>query len=113
MAGAVLGVVNCPIELVKVRLQTQNASKKQYRGIFDCARQIYSVDRLPGLFRGLSITLLRDIPSYAGYFGVYEASKKLLADGNGTLTVPQQLLAGGLAGFGKLARKFLAKPNPF
>lgn len=57
-----------------------------------------------GLYRGLGITLLRDFPSFAGYFFVYEGSKRLVAKRQlkteSDLTTVELLLCGGLAGFG-------------
>lgn len=47
---------------------------------------------------------MRDFPSFAGYFFVYEASKRLVAKHRGQpecdLTTLQLLFCGGIAGFG-------------
>ncbi len=116
MAGVVMAFVNCPIELVKVRLQIQDPSKpKLYGSVFDCAAKTVQATGWRGLFRGLSATLWRDTPSFAAYFGSYEAVKLALAACNseaadeapqeagvlGRLSLGQQLLAGGLAGIGR------------
>lgn len=50
------------------------------------------------------MTLLRDVPSFAGYFFVYEGGKRAVArwqrKSEAHLTVAELLLCGGLAGFG-------------
>ena len=50
-----------------------------------------------GLYRGLSATIARDVPSFAAYFASYEALKAML---NQELGVHQlnPLMAGGFAG---------------
>lgn len=106
LAGSVMALLNCPIELLKVRLQVQTGSKdrRQYRNLFDCAAKTWRAEGLAGLYRGLGMTLGRDIPSFAGYFFIYEASKRALsvwdAKPEGMLSTWQLMLCGGLAGFG-------------
>ncbi len=105
LAGCVMAFVNCPIELLKVRLQIQNqATKKIYNNILDCAVKTARAQGVRGLYRGIWTTILRDFPSFAGYFFVYEGSKRALADWQSkpesSLTPIQLMLCGGLAGFG-------------
>ncbi|KAJ3029835.1 hypothetical protein HDV00_009368 [Rhizophlyctis rosea] len=98
---------NAPFELLKVKLQTQNLSlasspnaKPQYSGVFDCGMKVMRERGVTGLYRGVGITLLRDIPSFAAYFGVYEGTKMLLSgnDPKAELGAAQLILAGGMAG---------------
>ena len=97
MAGAVMAFANCPIELLKVRLQIQDPSQPRlYSSIFDCAIQTAKREGIRGLYRGFFPTLLRDIPSFAVYFWVYESCKRINDSHSGG--VLQSLLAGGLAG---------------
>lgn len=101
LAGSVMAFVNCPIELLKVRLQIQDPTRpKLYKNILDCARQVLMADGVKGLYRGITATLLRDIPSFAGYFGVYEGLKMAMLSDSGQLTPFHLFLAGGIAGFG-------------
>lgn len=97
-----MALANCPIELLKVRLQVQDPSAPQlYKNILQCARHALASQGIRGMYRGLTATLLRDVPSFAGYFGVYEGSKALLGSvSEGPLATWQLLVAGGLAGFG-------------
>ncbi|KAF7724998.1 hypothetical protein EC973_000491 [Apophysomyces ossiformis] len=113
MAGSVMAFFNCPIELLKVRLQTQDpagvigASGKlepPYKGVVDCGVRTVRAQGFRGIYRGLGITLLRDCPSYGLYFITYEGLKRffqsLKKNENDPLTTIDLLLAGGLAGFG-------------
>ncbi|KAI8319144.1 mitochondrial carrier [Martensiomyces pterosporus] len=109
LAGGVMSFLNCPVELLKVKLQTQYGSAaapghKPYTGVLNCGIRTFKERGLTGLYRGLGITILRDIPSFYGYFGLYEGMKAVLvyrrlgvADGaksNGL----EQFISGGFAG---------------
>jgi len=64
-----MGFVNCPVELVKIQLQLQRDNAvKLYNGAFDATAKIYAKHNLRGLYRGLTINILRDMPSFATYF---------------------------------------------
>jgi solute carrier family 25 (mitochondrial carnitine/acylcarnitine transporter), member 20/29 len=88
-AGAAMSLLNCPIELVKVHAQTGKQPN-----IFKCSIDIMrKTGFINGLYRGYLITLLRDAPSFAAYFAIYNKIKAELPEG--TLA---QMLAGGMAG---------------
>ncbi|KAJ1891324.1 hypothetical protein GGF37_005202 [Kickxella alabastrina] len=109
LAGGVMSFLNCPVELLKVKLQTQSAiaavaGHKPYTGVFNCGVRTFQERGLKGLYRGLGITIMRDIPSFWGYFGLYEGLKAALvyrrlgvADGSKS-NGAEQFLAGGFAG---------------
>lgn len=95
-------LVMVPAERIKCLLQIQQAqgtnskgeSKvKQYKGFGDCARQIYQQDGLKGLYKGMLLTLLRDVPGCMVYFGVYTVAKNALGD-----SPVAALVSGALAG---------------
>lgn len=109
VAGAGVGVVCAavisPAELIKIRLQLQIAAPgtagHMYKGPWDCARKIFQSQGFRGLCSGLPATLIRDIPSFAGYFWFYEAIRRVLLPANCSMQdIPllYQLLAGGVAG---------------
>lgn len=101
LAGSVMAFANCPIELLKVRLQVQDPSRvKLYKNIFECAQMTFASYGLRGLYRGFTATIIRDIPSFASYFFVYEYLRSSLRSPNGDLKTTDLLLAGGIAGFG-------------
>lgn len=88
-------LVMVPCERIKCLLQTQQHSdtKKKYSGFSDCAGQLYREEGLSGLFKGTTLTLMRDIPGNMVYFGVYELAKRQWGS-----SPPAALLAGALAG---------------
>ncbi|KAG1122472.1 hypothetical protein G6F42_011448 [Rhizopus arrhizus] len=111
MAGSVMAFLNCPIELLKVKLQTQdpsgfiNANGKHepaYKGVIDCGVRTVRTQGFSGIYRGMGVTLMRDTPSYFAYFVGYEGLKRLFQsmkkDGQ-ELGTFELLMAGGLSGF--------------
>ncbi|MED6121696.1 hypothetical protein PIB30_032574 [Stylosanthes scabra] len=108
-AGVAVSVLACPTELIKCRLQAQSALAGsgaatvavKYGGPMDVARQVLrSEGGVKGLFKGLVPTMAREIPGNAAMFGVYEATKQLLAGGRDTsgLGRGSLVVAGGMAG---------------
>lgn len=98
--GAIQSLVLSPVELVKIRLQLQS-SESQLTGPSQVARAIFKAEGLRGIYRGLTITALRDSPAHAAYFWTYECLRENLHPGcrkNGQETFATMLLAGGLAG---------------
>ena len=65
VAGSISGFINgffsCPMEIVKIRLQTQVTKGK---GPINCIKSIVKTNGLAGLYKGLPTTLLRETPSY-------------------------------------------------
>jgi len=82
IAGGVQAFVCAPIELIKTRLQMQGIgqgrklftlSTNLYKGPIDCLKKSYDRRGLRhGVMRGLSMTLARDIPSFAAYFPAWQ-----------------------------------------
>lgn len=126
-AGVAVSFLACPTELIKCRLQAQSvlASAEvpafatagaggasaaaasivgkavKYNGPMDVGRHVLqSEGGIAGLFRGLTPTLMREVPGNAVMFGVYEAIKQFLAGGQDTSSLGRGALltAGGLAG---------------
>lgn len=116
-AGCCAGFVQCfvcsPMELAKIRMQMQGEGvdyKKlvahdrkslRYTGSFDCLGKIFKTEGIRGINKGLTLTFIREIPSFGLYFASYEKlcrimSPKFQERGEaGALTV---LTAGGIAG---------------
>jgi len=95
-AGLIQSVITSPMELVKTRLQLQNSQKSniQFRNSLHCLSYIYRYDGLRGIFRGLGLTAMRDIPGFSSYFVSYE----FLVRSHGDPSVFHILMAGGMAG---------------
>ncbi|CAF2375617.1 unnamed protein product [Rotaria sp. Silwood2] len=82
IAGSVQAFVCSPIELVKTRLQMQGIGQQRklfalsthlYKGPIDCLKKSYARQGFRyGVMRGLSMTLARDIPSFAAYFPAWQ-----------------------------------------
>jgi solute carrier family 25 carnitine/acylcarnitine transporter 20/29 len=93
-------VVMVPAERIKCLLQTQEqngvrggGSSRHYDGFSDCATQLFRENGLSGLYKGTSLTLMRDVPGNMVYFGVYELAKRALGENPAAA-----LCAGALAG---------------
>lgn len=106
--GALQSLMLTPVELVKIRLQLQRSNvpdyKNQvtsYKGPTDVARSIFRQEGWRGIYRGLTITVLRDAPAHGLYFWTYEYIREQLHPGcrkNGQESFRTMLIAGGLAG---------------
>ena len=72
-------VVSAPIDLIKVRLQSQTKAER-YRGPFHCATVILKEEGLRGLYRGGLALALRDVPCFGLYFLPYEVIRNALTE---------------------------------
>ena len=105
-AGCVVPFVLTPVELVKCRLQVQNAGKaagfREYKGPIDVVVQTLKAEGVwNGLYRGNLSTLLREIPGNFCWYGVYEGVCKSMIPEGGTkadLGPSAHLLGGASAG---------------
>lgn len=86
LTGAALSLVECPIELVKLRCQ----APKEQRGVVGMTKEVVMKSGWRGLFRGWVPTFLRNVPANAVYFTVYEGMRKELGC--------NVLISGGVAG---------------
>jgi Mitochondrial carrier protein len=53
-------------------LQTQSNSNPTYRGPLDAVKKIYCSYGIKGIYKGQSVTLLREASGYGVYFWTYE-----------------------------------------
>ena len=83
-AGSVAGVnfwlFTYPADVIKSRIQTDDPDprKRRYRGVVDCARQIYREGGLRAFTQGLGPCMLRAVPANAIIFYVIEHTRKFL-----------------------------------
>lgn len=106
--GALQSLMLTPVELVKIRLQLQNTSHAEphqalqpHKGPISVAKSIMRTEGLRGMYRGLTITVLRDAPAHGVYFWTYEYMREQLHPGcrkAGQESLGTMLTAGGLAG---------------
>ena len=78
-AGAFGGFVQClvlvPSDLIKVKMQIEGMkSTKTYKSTLHCLYSVIQNEGVGGLFKGFTITALRETPSFAVYFSVYKNS---------------------------------------
>ncbi|THH29269.1 hypothetical protein EUX98_g4925 [Antrodiella citrinella] len=71
-AGLANSVVSGPVEHIRIRLQTQSATKPVYAGPFDAIKKISSSHGIAGIFKGQVATLWREASGYGVYFMAYE-----------------------------------------
>ena len=88
MAGMVSGIVTCPLDVIKTKLQAQGSfsnpglkhagpsSSAIYQGMIGTARTIIRQDGLKGMYRGLGPMLLGYLPTWAVFMAVYDTSKE-------------------------------------
>ncbi|KAL2927998.1 Mitochondrial arginine transporter BAC2 [Bienertia sinuspersici] len=102
--GALQSLILSPVELLKIRLQlkqTPHLGSTTEKGPTTLAKTILKTEGLRGLYRGLTITVLRDAPAHGLYFWTYEYVREMLHPGcrkTGQETLTTMLVAGGLAG---------------
>jgi solute carrier family 25 folate transporter 32 len=98
LAGAVggftSGVVTCPLDVIKTKLQAQGGfaavqkgrhvgHHKVYEGLIGTARVIWREDGLRGMYRGLGPIIMGYLPTWAVWFTVYNKSKVWMAQHHG------------------------------
>ena len=85
LAGAVAGIVTCPLDVIKTKLQaqggfipTENGVKlpvSQYRGVIGTAATIVQEDGFKGMYRGLGPMMLGYVPTWAVYLTIYNKAQ--------------------------------------
>eukprot|EP00536_Pseudo-nitzschia_multiseries_P000105 jgi/Psemu1/233284/estExt_Genewise1.C_20263 len=112
-AGLVQGLVICPMEHVKCRMQIQETagSAAASHPLRATLRSILSsggiATNISTLYRGWWITCWREVPAFGGYFALYDVFKDGIEDAldnrethqqNGAHTWIASAMAGGLTG---------------
>jgi solute carrier family 25 folate transporter 32 len=95
LGGVASGIVTCPLDVIKTRLQAQGSFRRGprhavgtpllYRGMVGTARTIWKQDGVRGMYRGLGPMLLGYLPTWAVYMSVYDMSKDFYGPQLGTL----------------------------
>lgn len=101
LCGAVSGfagkIVEFPFDTIKVKMQTQ--TKGEYSSSMQCFRKVLGRSGVPGLYQGLPIPLAGTMLETSILFTSMGQAKSLLTKGeNRELTMPEVLVAGGVAG---------------
>ncbi|PVG02470.1 putative YMC1-protein of the mitochondrial carrier family [Serendipita vermifera] len=102
-AGIANSVVSGPVEHIRIRLQTQSATKPLYNGPFDAIKKIAAEKGIQGLYKGQVATLWREGPGYASYFLAYELlmQREMAAKGIKREEIPAShtIVYGAIAGY--------------
>ncbi|CAB3230592.1 unnamed protein product [Arctia plantaginis] len=105
-AGAFSGIfttsIMAPGERIKCLLQIQQGgtAPPKYKGMLDCAKQLYAEGGIRSIYKGTMLTLFRDVPASGMYFFTYESLKDLLVpqDADNKVKLLATMMAGGCAG---------------
>lgn len=84
-AGAVSGLVSCPLDVIKTKLQAQGGFQiprqdvklpaAAYRGVSGTAATIWKEEGVQGMYRGLGPMLLGYVPTWAVYLTIYNKAQ--------------------------------------
>ncbi|XP_073959846.1 mitochondrial glutamate carrier 1-like isoform X2 [Choristoneura fumiferana] len=103
--GGIAGIIGVsvvfPLDLVKTRLQNQTVGpngEKQYKSMLDCFRKTYAAEGYFGMYRGSGVNILLITPEKAIKLACNDMFRHYLTLKDGTLPIPRQMLAGGMAG---------------
>lgn len=106
ITGAVATLIETPVDLFKIKLQTQVGKGGRYKGVIDCGRSVVAEYGWKGAYQGFGATLLRNIPCFASYFYFSEMGFRLVNPVSRTeppsyaATFAGGLVGGAFAGFG-------------
>lgn len=100
VGGFTSGIVTCPLDVIKTKLQAQGGfvpvSKgrhvghhKVYEGLIGTARVIWKDEGIRGMYRGLGPIILGYLPTWAVWFTVYTKSKEIMAENQGKQSAPR------------------------
>jgi len=102
VAGAFGATMVYPIDLVKTRMQNQRKAgpgvRLLYNNSWDCFKKVLSAEGFRGLYSGLGPQLVGVAPEKAIKLTVNDLVRGLLANDEGDVSVPAELVAGGSAG---------------
>lgn len=106
IAGAVAGIVNTPVTapVEQLRILSQATTSKAKQTLTQTVRKIYREQGvINGLYRGSTITLLREIQAYGVWFLTYETLIQQLIKvrsykSRDEISTPELLASGALAG---------------
>ncbi|CAH1636073.1 unnamed protein product [Spodoptera littoralis] len=103
--GGIAGIVGVsivfPLDLVKTRLQNQTIGpngERQYKNMLDCFKQTYRAEGYFGMYRGSGVNILLITPEKAIKLAANDFFRFHLSKPDGTIPIPNQMLAGGSAG---------------
>jgi len=100
-AGFCNAFVASPVELVRIKLQAQKKGSNKFTGSVQTLKYLYSHHGISGVYQGLKSTILREVPGFFIYFGVYEGlmqNSALTHKGRDQIPLYKISIFGALAG---------------
>ena len=94
LAGLANTVISSPMEHIRIRMQIQDSNFNVYRNSFDAACKIFKHHGFQGVYKGFSITLMRELLLNGGYFTAYGVLRQSFTS-QSSLWI---MTCGGLAG---------------
>ncbi|RCI15943.1 hypothetical protein L249_1958 [Ophiocordyceps polyrhachis-furcata BCC 54312] len=90
LGGFTSGIVTCPLDVIKTKLQAQGTYRlvddgrhvghpKMYNGLVGTAKVIWRQEGVRGMYRGLGPIILGYLPTWAVWFTIYNKSKGWMA----------------------------------
>lgn len=70
LTGIPSSIVVTPIDHTRIKMQNKNT---QYKGSMQAGKEIFKNFGVKGLWKGLNVTMLREVIALGVYFGAYEA----------------------------------------
>mmetsp|Transcript_1023 Transcript_1023/g.1223 ORF Transcript_1023/g.1223 Transcript_1023/m.1223 type:complete len:294 (+) Transcript_1023:77-958(+) len=106
IAGAVAGIVNTPVTapVEQLRILSQSSTKSGSNSLLSTVKKIYAERGFTnGIYRGFTITLLRETQAYGVWFLAYESLINYIQSSRGyksrnDISTVELLTAGALAG---------------
>ncbi|KAK3334254.1 mitochondrial carrier domain-containing protein [Neurospora tetraspora] len=85
VGGLMSGVITCPLDVIKTKLQAQGAGHhvgqpRMYNGLVGTAKVIWKHEGIRGMYRGLGPIIMGYLPTWAVWFTVYNKSKIWLGE---------------------------------
>jgi solute carrier family 25 folate transporter 32 len=99
VGGFTSGVVTCPLDVIKTKLQAQGMYRvlqngrhvgqpRMYNGLVGTANVIWREEGIRGMYRGLGPIVMGYLPTWAVWFTVYNKSKVWMAQYYGLFSLP-------------------------
>nr|XP_039248987.1 mitochondrial carnitine/acylcarnitine carrier protein-like [Styela clava] len=98
LSGAFAAAVVAPGERMKCILQIQSeVTNKKYSGLWDCFKTLYRTGGITSIYRGIMLTLFREIFGNGAFFATVEYIKRKFPEEE-TLNIRNTILAAGTGG---------------
>lgn len=102
-AGVASGIVTCPLDVIKTKLQAQGGFQMRrngqlvesgtlYRGMVGTGSMVWRDEGIRGLYKGLGPMLLGYLPTWAVYLTIYDRTRDYFFQRTGMGRFPVRLL---------------------